>query len=59
MQVEKLEKEPCLLRAAESKARHPKLLEETDRPEEDSEGNGSKVWGGSMGVGDEIGERES
>ncbi|XP_060105358.1 acrosomal protein KIAA1210 homolog isoform X2 [Heteronotia binoei] len=36
--VEKLEKESGLLQAAECKASHPKLLEETDHPKEDSEG---------------------
>ncbi|KAL8180871.1 UNVERIFIED_CONTAM: hypothetical protein K2H54_038266 [Gekko kuhli] len=36
--VEKLEKDPGLLQAAESKASNPKLLEETDHPKEDSEG---------------------
>nr|XP_056714972.1 acrosomal protein KIAA1210 homolog [Euleptes europaea] len=37
--VEKLEKEPCLPRAAEGKASPPKLLEEADCPEENSEGS--------------------
>ncbi|XP_048370442.1 acrosomal protein KIAA1210 homolog isoform X2 [Sphaerodactylus townsendi] len=37
--VGKLEKEQRLLRAAEGKTGHPKLLEETDCPEENSEGS--------------------
>ncbi|XP_015282533.1 PREDICTED: uncharacterized protein KIAA1210 homolog [Gekko japonicus] len=49
--VEKPEKEPGLLQAAESKASNPKLLEETDHPKEDSEGSSiqntshlNKIW---------------
>ncbi|XP_077164787.1 acrosomal protein KIAA1210 homolog isoform X2 [Paroedura picta] len=49
--VEKLEKEPGLLQATKSKVNSPKLLEEIDHPEEDSEGpsvqntyNLNEIW---------------